>query len=466
MKLKTTFFILSILISIVSFSQRSKGSSISYQYYRLPIYKVDHKKYHYDIEVSFKKAYEADLAAHEIKSKEIEAEFSEVNAAYNAIKQDMLAAYEADLTKAEEEYQADLTKVEEEYQADLTKAEDEYQQALKEYNDRGIANKLAQRVLLDEDGKPVKRNVSKRNAIKRNVDKPTNKDFAEKMDIKYKSLIGDDNLPKKRYLTPFMPKYIPTEADMTLGISLQGLEKSSNEGLKIKMEVSDFEVRENILKVEGLTKASVTNTSKIYMTVYNSPGEEMFSNSLDIRSSFTSQASSHAEWDNFHNSNNYKRAIIDDQKKALRLKVPKLNDDLNNNFGYVWVKKKSKLYTGTGKNLDYSDLNQALANAKNGLRDMKIDKEGAMSKFMQAIQIWTKALEELDTEDKKARINNKVGAAVHINLALVYTLIGDFDGADQEISAVQSNSDFKGGDIKEAESIRKFMNDQRTRAQN
>ena len=44
--------------------------------------------------------------------------------------------------------------------------------------------------------------------------------------------------------------------------------------------------------------------------------------------------------------------------------------------------------------------------------------------------------------------------------------MGDFDSADQEITAVQSNSDFKGGDIKEAEVVRNFMNDQRNRSQN
>ena len=154
MRLKTTTFILSILISIVTFSQRAKGTSVSYQYYRLPLQKVDDKKYHSAVEISFKKDYEADLAAHDAKSKEIEAEFSEVNAAYSAIKQEMLAAHEAEEVKAE----------------------DEYQEAVKKYNAMSTGDKLAQRVLLKDDGKPAKRIVGA---------KPTNKDFAEKMDLKY-----------------------------------------------------------------------------------------------------------------------------------------------------------------------------------------------------------------------------------------------------------------------------------------
>ena len=83
-----------------------------------------------------------------------------------------------------------------------------------------------------------------------------------------------------------------------------------------------------------------------------------------------------------------------------------------------------------------------------------------------AIVVWNKALEELDLADKKARINNKIGAALYINLGLAYTLINEFDNADRALSTVQSNKSFKGGDIKEAASVRKFMSDQRIRAVN
>ena len=98
---------------------------------------------------------------------------------------------------------------------------------------------------------------------------------------------------------------------------------------------------------------------------------------------------------------------------------------------------------------------------------MKIDKDNAYAKFNEAIKIWQSTLdEELDTEFKKARINNKVGAALYINMALAYTLMNDFDNADQAITEVQNNSNFKGGDVKEAEVVRKFMNDQKRRSSN
>jgi hypothetical protein len=440
MKPKTTIFTLAILISSVTFAQRAKGTSVSYKYYRLPLQKVDDKKYHYAVEIDFKKDYEADLAAHEDKLKEIEAEFTEVNAAYSAIKQEMLTAHEAEEVKAE----------------------DEYQEAVKKYNAMSTGDKLAQRVLLKDDGKPTKRIVGP---------KPTNKDFAEKMELKYKSLLGTDYLPKKRYLAPFVTRNdIPSDADMTSGINLQGFEKSSNSGLKIKMNVSDFTVAEEI-KTTGedpnvKKSAKIIVSSTVSMTVLNSAGQEIFSNTSPILSMGNTESKKEAEWDKYQKSSSYKSLILKQKKTGVKSSVKSLNAVLNNRFGYAWVSKNSRIYTGSAKKLDYSDLDQAQVDVKNGLRDLMINKEGAMSKFTEAIQIWKKALEELDTSDKKARINNKVGAALHINLALVFTLMDDFDSADQEITAVQSNSDFKGGDIKEAEVVRIFMNDQRSRAQN
>ena len=85
-------------------------------------------------------------------------------------------------------------------------------------------------------------------------------------------------------------------------------------------------------------------------------------------------------------------------------------------------------------------------------------------KWSSAIVVWNKALEELDLTDKKARINNKIGAALYINFCLAYRLINEFNNADRVLSTVQSNKSFKWGDIKEAEAVRKFMSDQRIRA--
>ena len=128
------------------------------------------------------------------------------------------------------------------------------------------------------------------------------------------------------------------------------------------------------------------------------------------------------------------------------------------------ILKRSKIYSAKGKKYFYDDLDKAVVSFENGLKDLKVNQGLAAVKMSSAIVVWNKALEELDLTDKKARINNKIGEALYINLCLAYTLINEFNNADRVLSTVQSNKSFKWGDIKEAEAVRKFVSDQRIRA--
>ena len=440
-KIQIYLLLTSLLVSVSFYAQRAKGSNVNYEYYRLPLQKVQEKKFHYKVDVGFINDYNADLNEHKEEERMIEEQFALVNEVYSAIKQEMIANYEAEEKKAE----------------------DEYQEAMKVYNSKSTGDKLAQQILLKDDGKPKKRNIGP---------PPTNKDFADKIDMKYKESMGTNYLPKKKYLAPFDERNdLPSESDMTGGIELQGFDKSSNEGLKIKMDASDYVVSEEV-KTNGeapnVNKIAHINVSvEVFMTVYNESGDEIYSNSNKIKSMVKSSSKKEAEWDKYQKSSAYKSVILKQKKSCLKSCVAGLNKSLNNEFGYAWVKKSSRVYTGTGKKLDYTDLNEAQVAFKNGLRDLKIDKDNAYVKFNEAIKIWQSTLdEELDTEFKKARINNKVGAALYINMALAYTLMNDFDNADQAITEVQNNSNFKGGDVKEAEVVRKFMNDQKRRSSN
>ena len=72
------------------------------------------------IDVGFINDYNADLNAHKEEENKIESEFAEVNEVYSAIKQEMIANYEAEEKKAE----------------------DEYQEAIKVYNSKSTGDKL------------------------------------------------------------------------------------------------------------------------------------------------------------------------------------------------------------------------------------------------------------------------------------------------------------------------------------
>ena len=157
---KITSVILSLLIvSVFSnlTAQRASGTDVNYEYYRLPIQKVDAKKFHFAIEIGYIKDYEADMAF-----------FDEAHKAYDVIIKEMNKAYD---------------------------------QALSDYNNQSTGDKIAQRMLLKDDGMPKK---------------PTNKDYADRLSSKYKHLIGpapDYNLESPER------NDIPSKSELTSGIS-------------------------------------------------------------------------------------------------------------------------------------------------------------------------------------------------------------------------------------------------------
>ena len=83
------------------------------------------------------------------------------------------------------------------------------------------------------------------------------------------------------------------------------------------------------------------------------------------------------------------------------------------------------------KKFDYSDLDQAKAAAFAGLEAMdgKIPGELTKSKLEEAIAAWNKALEEFEPGAKKARINDKIAAALYHNIGYAYLELNNIEKA-------------------------------------
>ena len=405
--MKKVFSILScILITGSLFAQKASGTNVDYEYYRLPLQKVTEKKYHFSVEIGYVKDYESDMAFYE-----------EAHAAYDMVKKEL---------------------------------NDAYDKALEDYNNQSTGDKLAQRILLSDDGKPIK---------------PTNKDYADRLNSQYKHFLGP--APYYNLVSPERSD-IPTNSEMTSAIKLDGFTKSTADGLKIVLDASDFTETSETRKLgeapNETKETSFTVSCEVMVSIVNSLGEEVYANSYAKTLKYKSAKKKLAEWSKYERSSAYKNLPNTKKKSLITMLINDVNTDLNNQFGYSWIKKRSKIYSAKGKKYFYDDLDKAVVSFQNGLKDLKVNQGIAAAKLNSAIVVWNKALEELDLADKKARINNKIGAALYINLGLAYTLINEFNNADRALSTVQSNTSFKGGDIKEAEAVRKFMSDQRIRA--
>ena len=94
-------------------------------------------------------------------------------------------------------------------------------------------------------------------------------------------------------------------------------------------------------------------------------------------------------------------------------------------------------YVKTNKDYDYSDTENAMQQAVAGyghIKDNYNSSEGR-SKLESAVQAWEKILTELNTDDKKARIDKKVASNLYENAAIACLYLQQYDKALKLIQA-------------------------------
>ncbi|MCX2743922.1 hypothetical protein OO013_08595 [Mangrovivirga sp. M17] len=143
---------------------------------------------------------------------------------------------------------------------------------------------------------------------------------------------------------------------------------------------------------------------------------------------------------------NYKSLQAKLRQDLLNSNASSLAHLLDNRFGYKTVKDSEMFFTVKKfKKFEYTDLDEAYSIAKQGLEMMQEDQplpsDAARSTMSKAIAIWVKALDEADLENRKTRINSKVAGAIANNMVNLYTLMGEFDKAQEIIN--KADEEFK-----------------------
>ncbi|NQV51973.1 MAG: hypothetical protein HQ500_02260 [Flavobacteriales bacterium] len=323
-------------------------------------------------------------------------------------------------------------KADEEYEVDRKAADEEYAAALEAYNDQGAGAKILSGILLDDDGKPEKRYV------------------------------------ERRYIPePQIRNDIPSDGELMSGIDLQGFNKVNSGGYTIAITMPNYIVIEK--EAASNEKWYKTATIKIPMDVRvtDQNGQQVMQISSQLADNvltYSTQKMDRPSYDQFMNTGGYSSWLDAQKMTARNLIMADISNQLNSELGYGWNERIDPIYTAKGKKLDYSALDKASLQAQQGLQELSINEDNAKGKLTEAIATWNEELGALDLVDKKARVNNKVGAGIYINLALIHIILEDFDKADEYLNTVQGNDAFKGGDQREAEDLRNFLNEQRRRA--
>ena len=187
-------------------------------------------------------------------------------------------------------------------------------------------------------------------------------------------------------------------------------------------------------KVDGVEKTidyyyfSYDISHKQSAKMFDNTGKELFSTVLDLSSIGKTK-----------HRTNLSQTAGDLSKKTEELKESnrskgaiKLLNLYNDKFGYP---KKTKTFKGfriKAKKHNYDDFENAFdiaVEAAEIVKENENDTQTCFDAYKPAIDVWEKALEESNIDNKKARINKNVTCACYYNIGHAYLLCKDYDKA-------------------------------------
>ena len=374
-----------ILFSIFSLSvmaQSVKDENISYTYIKLPSNPVQPKPSNY---------------------------ISNVSAAYEAENQKLMAQYEADKAQAEADYQRDLA----DYPNKVKAADEKYEREMEAWNNKSTASKIIEKQVLNENNHPVKDYVAQ--PYRRNVAMPA-------MKTAY-----DNNALASTYL--FIDGLQKGGANaLNYSVTLQGFESTQPKVVsEVKKETSRVN---NVSTTVNVTYYHIEFTYRHPMSfsVTNSLGQEIYA---AAPAEFTEFATYKGPATKSSPSMDITATLKAMEDKCLQENLKSINHMVNDRIGYERTDKTFEMYYVKSKNESHNDIQDAFNAANLGFKMLNTNEAQGSMKLNEAIEIWNKALEESDIENKKARIDKDITIAIYFNLLEAYFATRNTTAADE-----------------------------------
>jgi hypothetical protein len=144
---------------------------------------------------------------------------------------------------------------------------------------------------------------------------------------------------------------------------------------------------------------------------------------------------------------NEDRFFSDLELYARRNALNATNTYLNDQAGFVKKTRSTEIYSVKRfKNYEYSDVTNAYSKTVSALQLIANDRDrsGARAQLEQALAAWEQIMEESNTFDNKARINDKISAMIQCNIAEIYVWMARFNEANAMINQVKNAGVLKG----------------------
>ncbi|ABG60927.1 hypothetical protein [Cytophaga hutchinsonii] len=309
------------------------------------------------------------------------------------------------------------------------------------------------------------------------------KNRIETRDALVKSVTNTNALLVKQGKTPqpYPDDYDYYPADRTptsikTALKIDGCQEvQSAAEFSIKLNVSGFDFTGN--KVVSSNQSTSTGTVKVYgyevgyvykvtYQVYDAAGtlvrEEVLGGTDKPRTKKTKTFPTEAElesWWTYTDEAKAFKATCDNDAYSNAISVSK--NQLNSEFGYSV--KTVKFDVATAKDAAvYGDIISAYTEASMGYNYLSTDKAKAKDYLLKAVAIWEKALKESNLTDKKARINENITNALHVNLAAAYCFLEDWPQSNHNLVKLKS-ADLGGGLKNKLEDAEAFKKDYEAR---
>ena len=134
---------------------------------------------------------------------------------------------------------------------------------------------------------------------------------------------------------------------------------------------------------------------------------------------------------------NEKRFYDELELYARTKAIAEANSFINDQVGYVNKRRNTEIYSVKKfKNYDYSDVTNAYSATVQALSLIGNDRDrsSAQDKFDAALELWREIMQESNTYDKKARINNKISAMIQCNIAEIKIWQSKFNEANATLN--------------------------------
>ena len=207
-------------------------------------------------------------------------------------------------------------------------------------------------------------------------------------------------------------------------------------GMRIKIEFKPFEWIEpvaSIVNVENYnpqTREKFTTKQTQYITKYRMPTNlEIKLNNEILKTGIYGETGAYE--------------VLTTASKPNRMSIERpytekilgyINNYLNETYGYPKVTRNVVLFYVKNKKGEYDDVEKAKDFAVSGYKNYSANTEEAIKDIDNAVAIWEKVISEVNYDDSKARIDEKVGTVILKNLIFATIVTNNFEKAEKYIS--------------------------------